>query len=201
MKKKRDIRKIKYLFLILPLTLLLSSCDSDALGNELSFSIEAKLLPNIWAFLIQLIAFILLAVAVIFLAYKPVKKFLEKRSEMLDEEVKKTHENNKLAEEKHLEMVTELANAKAKASSIIFEAQKEANSLRDNILSEANEERRALKEKTLNEISLEKEKAMKELKDQIVDVAFVASSKILEREVNEEDNKRIVDNFVDEIKK
>ena len=53
----------------------------------------------------------------------------------------------------------------------------------------------------MNEISLEKEKAMKELKDQIVDVAFEASSKILEREVNSLDNKKIVDNFVEDLNK
>ena len=83
----------------------------------------------------------------------------------------------------------------------INEATKEATIAKDKILSDANDERRQLKEKTMNEISLEKEKAMKELKDQIVDVAFEASSKILEREVNSLDNKKIVDNFVEDLNK
>ena len=42
---------------------------------------------------------------------------------------------------------------------------------------------------------------MSDLSDQIVDVALSASSKILEREVNEEDNKKIVDSFVKDLKK
>lgn len=201
MKKKRDITKIKYLFLLLPLLISLSSCDSSQLGNQLGNGIEEKLLPNIWAFLVQLIAFVLLLIAVIFLAYKPVKKFLEKRSEMLEEEVKTTHENRKISEEKRVEMISNLANAKAEATKIINDATKEATIAKDKILSDANDERRQLKEKTMNEISLEKEKAMKELKDQIVDVAFEASSKILEREVNSLDNKKIVDNFVEDLNK
>ena len=201
MKKKRDITKIKYLFLLLPLLISLSSCDSSQLGDQLGNGIEEKLLPNIWAFLVQLIAFVLLLIAVIFLAYKPVKKFLEKRSEMLEEEVKTTHENRKISEEKRVEMISNLANAKAEATKIINEATKEATIAKDKILSDANDERRQLKEKTMNEISLEKEKAMKELKDQIVDVAFEASSKILEREVNNLDNKKIVDNFVEDLNK
>lgn len=201
MKKKRDITKIKYLFLLLPLLISLSSCDSSQLGDQLGNGIEEKLLPNIWAFLVQLIAFVLLLIAVIFLAYKPVKKFLEKRSEMLEEEVKTTHENRKISEEKRVEMISNLANAKAEATKIINEATKEATIAKDKILSDANDERRQLKEKTMNEISLEKEKAMKELKDQIVDVAFEASSKILEREVNSLDNKKIVDNFVEDLNK
>ena len=201
MKKKRDITKIKYLFLLLPLLISLSSCDSSQLGDQLGNGIEEKLLPNIWAFLVQLIAFVLLLITVIFLAYKPVKKFLEKRSEMLEEEVKTTHENRKISEEKRVEMISNLANAKAEATKIINEATKEATIAKDKILSDANDERRQLKEKTMNEISLEKEKAMKELKDQIVDVAFEASSKILEREVNSLDNKKIVDNFVEDLNK
>ena len=201
MKKKRDITKIKYLFLLLPLLISLSSCDSSQLGDQLGNGIEEKLLPNIWAFLVQLIAFVLLLIAVIFLAYKPVKKFLEKRSEMLEEEVKTTHENKKISEEKRVEMISNLANAKAEATKIINDATKEATIAKDKILSDANDERRQLKEKTMNEISLEKEKAMKELKDQIVDVAFEASSKILEREVNSLDNKKIVDNFVEDLNK
>ncbi len=201
MKKKRDIIKIKYLFLLLPLLISLSSCDSSQLGDQLGNGIEEKLLPNIWAFLVQLIAFVLLLIAVIFLAYKPVKKFLEKRSEMLEEEVKTTHENRKISEEKRVEMISNLANAKAEATKIINDATKEATIAKDKILSDANDERRQLKEKTMNEISLEKEKAMKELKDQIVDVAFEASSKILEREVNNLDNKKIVDNFVEDLNK
>lgn len=201
MKKKRDITKIKYLFLLLPLLISLSSCDSSQLGDQLGNGIEEKLLPNIWAFLVQLIAFVLLLIAVIFLAYKPVKKFLEKRSEMLEEEVKTTHENRQISEEKRVEMISNLANAKAEATKIINDAAKEATIAKDKILSDANDERRQLKEKTMNEISLEKEKAMKELKDQIVDVAFEASSKILEREVNSLDNKKIVDNFVEDLNK
>ena len=201
MKKKRDIIKIKYLFLLLPLLISLSSCDSSQLGDQLGNGIEEKLLPNIWAFLVQLIAFVLLLIAVIFLAYKPVKKFLEKRSEMLEEEVKTTLENMQISEEKRREMISNLANAKAEATKIINDATKEATIAKDKILSDANDERRQLKEKTMNEISLEKEKAMKELKDQIVDVAFEASSKILEREVNSLDNKKIVDNFVEDLNK
>ena len=67
MKKKRDITKIKYLFLLLPLLISLSSCDSSQLGDQLGNGIEEKLLPNIWAFLVQLIAFVLLLIAVIFI--------------------------------------------------------------------------------------------------------------------------------------
>ena len=145
MKKKRDIIKIKYLFLLLPLLISLSSCDSSQLGDQLGNGIEEKLLPNIWAFLVQLIAFVLLLIAVIFLAYKPVKKFLEKRSEMLEEEVKTTHENKKISEEKRVEMTSNLANAKAEATKIINDATKEATIAKEMILSDANDERRQLK--------------------------------------------------------
>ena len=40
---------------------------------------------------------------------------------------------------------------------------------------------------------------MNEIKGAITDVAFAATTKILEREINEKDNQKIIDEFVDEL--
>ena len=116
MKKKG---KIKYLLTIFPVLFLLTSCSTDELGNSLSGSIEAKLIPNIWAFLVQLLAFIVLIIVVTKFAYKPVRKYLDKRSQILNDERKEAEELKQKAKENFYESEKKLAEVRDNASKII----------------------------------------------------------------------------------
>ena len=51
-----------------------------------------------------------------------------------------------------------------------------------------------------NVIKKQQEQALSEIKDVVVGVALDASSRILEREVSEQDNQKIIDDFVNEVK-
>lgn len=192
-------RFYKSLILFLPLALVLTSCNTDDLGNDLSNQIEAKLFPNIWAFLVQFIAFIIVALLVIKLGYKPVRKYLDKRRELLDNEVNEAKKLNADAKENFLKSEKALADTKKGATSIIEDAKKEANAKKEEILNEAFFEASKTKEKALLDIEKTKESVKKKLQDEIINVALDASSKILKREVNEKDNKRIINQFVDDL--
>lgn len=198
MKKKG---KIKYLLTIFPVLFLLTSCSTDELGNSLSDSIEAKLIPNIWAFLVQLLAFIVLIIVVTKFAYKPVRKYLDKRSQILNDERKEAEELKQKAKENFYESEKKLAEVRDNASKIIDEAREKGKSEREIILKEANLEAQKVKANAYKTIEEEKSKAQKEIKEDIVDVAFSMTSKLLEREVNTKDNEKLVDDFVKDLKR
>ena len=195
-------KKGKYflsLLTIFPTLFLLTSCNTDELGNSLSENIEAKLIPNIWAFLVQLFAFIILIIIVTKFAYKPVRKYLDKRSDMLTSERKESADLNSKAKENLYESEKKLAEVRENASKIIDDAKTKAKEEREKILEEANLEANKTKRNALKSIEEEKTKAKSELKNEIVDVALTATSKLLEREVTTSDNKKIVDDFVKEL--
>lgn len=198
MKKKG---KIKYLLTIFPVLFLLTSCSTDELGNSLSDSIEAKLIPNIWAFLVQLLAFIVLIIVVTKFAYKPVRKYLDKRSQILNDERKEAEDLKQKAKENFYESEKKLAEVRDNASKIIDEAREKGKSEREIILKEANLEAQKVKANAYKTIEEEKSKAQKEIKEDIVDVAFSMTSKLLEREVNTKDNEKLVDDFVKDLKR
>ena len=191
--------KCKFILSIFPVLFLLTSCNTEELGNSLSDSIEAKLIPNIWAFLVQLFAFIILIIVVTKFAYKPVRKYLYKRSELLNSEKKETESLNQKAKENILESEKKLAEVRDNASKIIDNAREKAKLEKENILKEANQEANKVKTNAYKAIEEEKSKAKQEIKEDIVDVAFTMTSKLLEREVSDEDNKKIVDDFVKEL--
>lgn len=191
--------KCKLILSIFPVLFLLTSCNTEELGNSLSDSIEAKLIPNIWAFLVQLFAFIVLIIVVTKFAYKPVRKYLDKRSELLTSERKEAEELNLKAKENLYESEKKLADIRKDASKIIEDAKEKGKVEKEKLLKEATLEANKVKENAYKAIEEEKAKAAKDIKENIVDVAFSMSSKILEREVNEEDNKKIVDSFVEKL--
>ena len=191
--------KCKFILSIFPVLFLLTSCNTEELGNSLSDSIEAKLIPNIWTFLVQLFAFIILIIVVTKFAYKPVRKYLDKRSELLTNERKEAEELNLKAKENLYESEKKLADIRKDASKIIEDAKEKGKVEKEKLLKEATLEANKVKENAYKAIEEEKAKAAKDIKENIVDVAFSMSSKILEREVNEEDNKKIVDSFVDKL--
>lgn len=192
-------KKITYFFLSLPTLLVLASCDMESLGSNLGESIESKLIPNIWAFLVQLLALIVLLLVVFFFGYKPVKKFLDARKELLNNQVKDTKEQNDAAHANLKESEKRLANTRKEAGEIIDKAIVDASHKGQEIISKAEREAIEIKEKANKEIERAKEEAKKELHNEIVDVAFDASSKILSREVTKNDNSKIVDQFVKDL--
>lgn len=198
---KRTFKKVTYFFLSVFSILTLSSCDMESFGDDLAGSIEEKLIPNIWAFLVQFIALVVLLIIVFYFGYKPCKRLIEKRKELLANEVKETKENNEKAQINYLESQKQLAETRKEASKIIEEANKKASKTSQEILDLTHEEIIRLREKANQDIERAKEDASKVLKDQIVDVALDASSKILSREVTKEDNSKIVEDFIKDLNK
>ena len=191
-KKNKGLLKI---LLLLPSSLFLSSCDLSEYFN-ISDSVADKIFPNVWDFLVQFIAFIIMIILIFIFAYKPIKKYIEKRQELMDKEVKDTFKNKKESEENLLNSKKEVVLAHQKASKIIEDSIKEANEEKDKILVSANLEATKKIEEANVQIERIQKEAEKELKNEISDVAIKMSSKILEREVNDSDNKKIIDDFV-----
>lgn len=197
--KKRINKKIFYYFFSFTSLLTLTSCDMNSFGDDLASGIESKLFPNIWAFLVQLFALIILLIIVFKFAYKPVHKFLEKRKELLENEVKDTKANKEKSKEYLEEAEKKLAGTKKEASQIIENAKVEANKVSQQIIDDAQKEAYSIKQKANKDIESAKNKAKKELHNEIVDVALNASSQILSREVSAEDNSKLIDQFIDDL--
>lgn len=159
----------------------------------------SKLIPNLWTFLVQLFAFIIMILVVIKLAYKPVSKFLQKRKEYVENNLNEAKVKNEEATRNLEETKANLQSSKKEAIQIIQSAKKEAENERDAILEQTKQDIAKKHEKAQEDIRIEQEKAMKEMHDDVVDIAIEATKNILAREVNANDDKALVDSFVDEL--
>ena len=194
--KKRIFKNISIFGIILFSLSFLTSCEPIK-GEQ----IIEKLFPNVWALIAQLISFLILVIGMIFLVYKPVKKYLTKRREILDNEVKEIEENKNKALNNVLTSEKEIASSKQKAKTIINNAEISASKKRDEIIENAKIEAKDIIKDANIAADKIKEDAKLELKNQIVDTALKASKKVLEREVSEKDNEKIIDDFISQLDK
>ncbi|MBP5184025.1 MAG: ATP synthase F0 subunit B, partial [Lachnospiraceae bacterium] len=57
----------------------------------------------------------------------------------------------------------------------------------------------AIKNKAEQDIALEKRKAVNEIKDEIGSMAMEIAGKVIEREINESDHAKLIDEFIENI--
>ena len=127
------------------------------------------------------------------------KKKLKQRQDYIENNIKDSEDKKAQAEKKLLEADDAVIEAQKKAGDIIQEAQKTAEL-------KAQSEQKALalsienqKEQAHKDIEAERARMISEAHNQIVSTAIDASKQILGREVNEDDNKKMVDDFINQL--
>ncbi len=128
--------------------------------------------------------------------FKPVNEILEKRKAKADAEIKDAQAAKEEAEAIKTEYEQNMQEAKNKANEILANAQKTATLQSEEILREANAQAAAIKGKAESDIAQEKRKAVNELKNEIGDIAMEIAERVIEREISEDDHKKLIDEYI-----
>lgn len=172
--------------------------NMDNIGETMK-SIADKLIPNWLSFVIQFSSFIILLLVVFFFAYKPVKKMLKKRADFIQEEIDQAQKNHAEAVEQTKEAKKLLSDSKAEASLIIENATKKGEEKYEAMMLEAKEEVKEMKLAAQEDIEQAKVDALNDIRNEMVNVALTASKEILKREVDEKDNTRLAEDFINRL--
>ncbi len=162
-------------------------------------TIPGKLVPDWFSLVIQLSSFIILLLVVFFVAYKPVKKMLQKRADFIQEEIEQAQKNHAEAVEQTNEAKKILSDSKAEASLIIANATKKGEEKYEAMILEAKEEVKEMKLAAQDDIEQAKVDALNDIRNEMVNVALSASKEILKREVDEKDNARLAEDFINRL--
>jgi F-type H+-transporting ATPase subunit b len=149
-----------------------------------------------WTFIAQILNLFLQMYLIKRFLFKPINEILAKRKAMADAQLSDAAKARTEAEAMKAEYEKDMAEARSKASDIIVSAQKTASAQSDKILQEATAAAAALKEKAQNDIEQEKKKAVSEIRSEIGGIAMDIAGKVIEREINEEDHKKLIDEFI-----
>ena len=130
---------------------------------------------------------------------KPVHEILEKRRAAADAEIIQAEETKAKAEAIRAEYERNMQDARQKANEILDSARNTAAIQSEKILKEAQDQTFAMKNKAEKEIAQEKKKAVNEVKGEIGDMAVEIAGKVIEREINEKDHEKLIDEFISNV--
>lgn len=133
------------------------------------------------------------------LLFKPVRKVLAARAEEVQAMYDQAEADRKAAETMKKDYTESMANAKQEANEITQSATKRATVRSEEILAEANRQAQELKKRAEVSIEQERKKAMNEIKDEIAGLSVMIASKIVEKDINEDDHKRMIEDFIDKV--
>lgn len=170
------------------------------MGEEISKGINEKLIPSWLSFVVQFAALIVLLIVIFIFAYKPIKKMLNKRAEFIENNIKEAEEKNASATVNQKESQEMLLASKKEASDIIEKANNQAEINRQAVLQETRLEVEKMKKQAEIDIETSKQEALKQIHNEMVDVALSASEEILKREINKDDDARLAEEFVKQLK-
>ena len=154
---------------------------------------------NIWQILISLINLVLLYLILRRFLYRPVKLVIEKRQSELDARYRAAEEAQSAAEASREKWESTLSTARSQADEIINSASENAKWRGETIVNEAKTRAGGIIRQAEQEAELERKKALDDIRRQIVDVSGALSEKILEREINQQDHRALIDSFIDKI--
>ncbi len=156
---------------------------------------ELNLSTVIWA----IVNFLVILFILYKFGYGPVIKFLDDRSEEIANNIATAERNRAESEALLKEYREKIASAREEAQDIVARATKAAEEQRSAILSQARDEAAALLERARQEIQRERDEAIFALRREVSELAIMAAEKILGRNLNQEDNRRMVDDFLKEV--
>lgn len=129
--------------------------------------------------LLHLFNFCILALALYFLLYKPVKNFMEKRKAHYAEEADKSEKLKAEAEEMKKEYADKLSKADAEIDSKRSEALHELHVYREKLVGEAEAEAGEIVEKAKKDASRERKKIIDGANKEIADMVGAATEKLV----------------------
>ncbi len=154
---------------------------------------------DLWKIFFMLINLLLIYLILKRFLYKPVKKMFEMR----EREVAETYQNadaTKVEAHQLKERYEEkLSGAKLEAEEIVRSATKRAQLRSESIIGEAKDAAGNMMERAQEQIEAEKKKAVNQIKDEIADIALMAASDLLQKEMDSDDHKKLIDQFIDTV--
>jgi len=151
---------------------------------------------NIWNFIWSAVNIIILFILLRIFLFKPINKIMNERTRTIQDNIDEAEKSRREAEELKQQYAESLSNAKEEAQKIIMKAHDDAEAEKSAILKKSQEEASEIISDAGKTIENERKRIIQQAQTQIADLAIEAASKIIGENVDDEKNRRLVDEFL-----
>ncbi|MCR8746063.1 F0F1 ATP synthase subunit B [Romboutsia lituseburensis] len=152
-----------------------------------------------WELAFQLINTFLVFLLLKKLLFKPVLGVIESREKDIRENLAEGEKAKSEGLSLKKEYEEKVNSAKNEGQEIIKQATLRAEQKESEIISTAKQEAQSLKEKASKDVEQERQKVMNEIKNDISDIALLAASKVIEKDIDKSKHEELINNFIKEV--
>ncbi|OLZ10663.1 F0F1 ATP synthase subunit B [Sulfobacillus thermosulfidooxidans] len=128
--------------------------------------------------------------------YKPLLAAMQKRRDTIAKQINDANSLREEAEKLHQEQEALLKQAREDAKTLIAQARREGEEEARKIVEQAQREAQYRQKAALEEIQHERDEALKAIRAQVADLVLMATSKLLERNLDDKDQERYLDQIL-----
>lgn len=154
---------------------------------------------NVYMIIGQVLTF-LAGLAILWrIAYRPVVRIFKQRADKIGADLEAAEKARRDMEKIKADYDAQMARLSVQAQTMLNQAVKEAQAVRDEIVNSARDQGQAILARAAEQIEFEKQKAVKELRRQVLEISLLVAEKTIGESVNEDLQRRLVDQIFSQL--
>ena len=150
---------------------------------------------NIYLIIGQVVTF-LAGLAILWrIAYKPIAGIFKQRADKISGDLDAAEKARKDVERLKSDYEAQMARLTEQAQKMMSQAVKDAQSVREEIVNGAKDQSQAILARAVEQIEVEKQKAVIELRRQVLEISLIIAEKAIGETINKDLQRRLVDQF------
>ena len=151
-------------------------------------------------FVWTILTFLLLLFVLAKFAWKPLLKMLKDREELIRSSLEDAEKAKEKLEKLNSEGEAIVNQARSEAQTILSEGKAAATKLKEETLAGAKEQAKNIISEAEKQINVEKDKAINEIKSEVVNLSLNISKKLINKNLSPEDNKALINESLSNVK-
>jgi F-type H+-transporting ATPase subunit b len=143
-----------------------------------------------------LVTFVILFAILGKLVFPKITAAVEAREKALEEAIEGAKRDREEAARALAEQLKQIEGARLEAQKIIVEGRQAGEKVRATMIEETQTQQQGMLERARREIEMEKEKAIAELRREAIELAIAGASKVIEKNLDDQSNRKIVESFL-----
>ncbi len=146
--------------------------------------------------IVQVLTFIVLLALLKKFAWGPLKDVMDKRERDINRDIDDAEQAKLNAQKLEEENKQKLKETQEEVQKILEDAKVQARQQQEQIIHEANVRANGMIETAQSEINSQKERAIADINNQVSELSVLIASKVLRKEISEQDQKALVDKYL-----
>lgn len=148
-----------------------------------------------------IITFLLLFYVLAKFAWKPLLSMLEQRENLIKDSLENAEKAREELDKLNVESEAIISKARSEAQSILSEGKAAADKIKEDTITKAKDEASKIREDAQHQIQVEKDKAISDIRKEVVDISISVAEKLINKNISEQDNNTLIEESLKKINK